>query len=328
MPELPEHLQDVFDRLEGDVGEARIELHLPKECQEAGATNPKECAKVMIENNAPEECRQALLDSNCDSERECRSICEEIMFKENAPEECVSAGLKDPKECGKLMFTQNAPQECIDAGITGENRNDPKKCQEIMEGLRGEERGFGDHGFGGNCREISDPQERLACYDGATSNVGQRQENFREDRREYQRKFAEDCSARQGRWECSGEDCRCFVDEFERRDEERFREEQRDDFREGEFREGEFEGEQREFEGGIEEGFDSGVDRESTRDDGSFESSGPESESSSTGGESSSAEGLDSAGSESVESSGGDAGITGGAVFDFSGNGFLDYFFK
>ena len=72
------------------------------------------------------------------------------MFNQNAPEECVSAGLKDPKECGKLMFKQNAPQECIDAGITGENRNDPKKCQEIMESLRGEERGFEDNGFGGN----------------------------------------------------------------------------------------------------------------------------------------------------------------------------------
>ncbi len=325
MPELPEHLQDVFDRLERDVGEERFDLHMPRECVKVEAKTPKDCAKIMIETNAPEECRQALLDSECEGERECRIICEKIMFELNAPEECVEAGVTDPKECSKLSFEARAPQECVDAGLTGENRDDPKKCQEIMKGLRGKEGEFeGQHGFGGNCREITDSNERLACYDGATSNVGERKEKFEGDKREYQRKFAEECSARQGRWECSGgEDCRCFVDEFRR-------EENRDDFKEGEFNQGEFEqrGEEefRDGEGFNQEGFE-GPTVEEFDSSGSFESGGEESSVTNSGETSSESSGPPESSTDST-SSGGDAGITGGAIFDFSGNGFLDYFFR
>ncbi|MEK6898229.1 MAG: hypothetical protein AABX28_02620 [Nanoarchaeota archaeon] len=164
MPELPEHLQDVFDSLERDVMGAQFEMHMPRECVEAGVTSERECMKVMVQIHAPEECRDAILEANVQNEREAREICEEIMFELNAPEECVQAGLRDPKECGKLMFRTHAPQECVDAGLTGEQRSDEKKCREIMESLGGGER---RGGFGGNCRAIENQQERLACYDSA-----------------------------------------------------------------------------------------------------------------------------------------------------------------
>ncbi|MBI4116119.1 hypothetical protein HY449_00060 [Candidatus Pacearchaeota archaeon] len=169
MPELPEHLQDIMDDLEDDVSGSRIDLHMPGECREAGATSPDECRRIMIETNAPEECRAALLAAEVKNEREGREICEKIMFELNAPEECIEKGLKDPKECGKLMFQLNAPQECIDAGITGENRNDPKECEKIMrEKGPGDERGRGPE-FNVDCRKIQNPEERLKCYDGALS---------------------------------------------------------------------------------------------------------------------------------------------------------------
>ncbi|MEK6842281.1 MAG: hypothetical protein AABX84_00540, partial [Nanoarchaeota archaeon] len=169
MPDLPEHLQDVFDELEGRVAGAQFELHIPRECEEAGATNPKECMRIMIQTHAPEECREALIEANAQNEREAREICERIMFELNAPEECIEAGLRDHKECGKLMFRLNAPQECVDAGLTGEHRSDSKKCQEIMDSLRG----GGEHrgSFGGNCAGIQNSEERLRCYDDAAQGI-------------------------------------------------------------------------------------------------------------------------------------------------------------
>ncbi len=181
MPELPEHLQDVFDRLEGNIRESQFDLHMPPECREAGAKSPKECAKIMIQTNAPEECRDALLAADVKNEREGREICEEIMFKLNAPEECVEKGVRNPKECGKLMFQLNAPKECIDAGLTGENRNDPKECERIMREKGPENRGPG--GFNVDCRRIQNPEERLKCYDGALSGA-EFERNFEEHRGE------------------------------------------------------------------------------------------------------------------------------------------------
>src|SRR3990167_1990164 len=75
MPELPEHLQSVFDSLERGMMESQFDVHMPFECREAGATNPRECAKIMIQTNAPEECKQALLDANVQNERQGREIC-------------------------------------------------------------------------------------------------------------------------------------------------------------------------------------------------------------------------------------------------------------
>ncbi len=168
MPELPPHLQDVFDSLEGDIAESQFELHIPRECREAGATNPRDCTRIMIQTHAPEECRDALMEANVKNEREAREICEKIMFELNAPEECIKSGLTDPKECGRLMFQQNAPQECLDAGLTGDHRSDQKKCEVIMR-EKGGPGGFGSPALGIRCREIQNPEERLSCYDAALS---------------------------------------------------------------------------------------------------------------------------------------------------------------
>ncbi len=193
MPELPSHLQDVFDRLEGGISEAQFDLHMPRECQEAGATNPEECRRIMIQTNAPEECREALLSAEVKNEREAREICEKIMFELNAPEECIEAGLTDSKECGKLMFELNAPEECIEAGLTGENRGDEKKCRAIMEESRdGREQGFRgpEGGFGGaNCRGITDSEERLRCYDSASQGAREHYEERREE--QFEERFRE-----------------------------------------------------------------------------------------------------------------------------------------
>ena len=232
MPELPPHLQDIMDELENNVGNDKFDLHMPKECKEAGATDKDSCFKVMFKLNAPEECVAALDkgEISVSNEREAREKCEEIMFKANAPEECVAAGLKDPKECGKLMFKTNAPQECVDAGITGENRNDPKKCEEIMKGLRGEEgqRGEFEHGgFGGNCKEIKDSEERLKCYDGATQGVKNFDERYRETK-DKEKQCAESCLSKQEAWDFSNGQCTCRAGEqreynFDQRREDRFR---------------------------------------------------------------------------------------------------------
>ena len=104
MPELPDHLQDVFDDLEKGIGEASFDHHIPRACAEAGITGEgrndrEECAKIMIQTEAPEECRDALLESNVQSEREGREICEKIMFEIHAPEECVQAVLENDEVC-------------------------------------------------------------------------------------------------------------------------------------------------------------------------------------------------------------------------------------
>ncbi|MBI2056672.1 hypothetical protein HYT91_00250, partial [Candidatus Pacearchaeota archaeon] len=133
MPPLPDYLQDIMNDLERGMSESKYGMFLPPECEEAGATSPKDCAKIMINVHAPEECKPALLAANVQSEGEARGICEKIMFEINAPPECVSAGATNPQECGKLMFSQNAPQECIDAGIDGSDKNDPTNCRKLME---------------------------------------------------------------------------------------------------------------------------------------------------------------------------------------------------
>ncbi len=227
MPELPEHLQSVFDRMERDISGAQFELHMPKECREAGVTNPRDCSRIMIQTHAPEECRQELLDANVQNEREAREICEKIMFEQNAPQECIDQGIRDHKECGKLMFKINAPQECIDAGLTGENRNDPRKCEEIMRGLdrSGPNRGH-EGGFGVNCRAIQNPEERLKCYDGAIGQTQNFDERFRETK-EAERQCAESCLSKGGAWDFSNGNCQCHFQEF---DDSQFNEEFRNDF--------------------------------------------------------------------------------------------------
>lgn len=144
MPELPEWLEPIWQDLEGDMNEAQYEMHMPPECVEAGVTDPKNCGKVMIEQHSPLECRAALLESNCDSESECREICNKIMFK------------------------LHTPQNCIDKGIT-----DGDECAEFMDNFRGDDFGPADGEFRGpNCMIIEDPMERLDCYDNKGNQMG------------------------------------------------------------------------------------------------------------------------------------------------------------
>nr|MBI4156337.1 hypothetical protein [Candidatus Woesearchaeota archaeon] len=165
---LPEYLQDVLEEIEERYGEARHDLHIPSECREAGALDRESCMKIMFKLNAPEECVIALEEGKISftNEREARKACEEIMFKSHAPEECIKENIRDQKECSRLMFKSHAPEECIEAGLTGESREDEKRCREIMESLGERERG-GPPVFIVNCKEITDPVERLKCYDSA-----------------------------------------------------------------------------------------------------------------------------------------------------------------
>lgn len=243
--DLPPHLQDVFDQLEGRYSEAQFENHFPPECQEAGANTPKECQKVMFKLNAPEECIEAAEAGRINlggSEKEMRQACEDIMFKENAPEECVSAGIRNPKECGKLMFKENAPQECIEAGITGERSSDPKKCEKLMRELGGQMQGpngppQGGFGFGRDCKSIQDTNERLKCYDSISETAHSEFSNFQEGRgppggyppecQEAGATSREACEKLIG--EKMGNE-RQFYDEERRKNEEQFREQEKQRF--------------------------------------------------------------------------------------------------
>jgi hypothetical protein len=236
MPELPDHLQDVFDELERDIGDSQFELHMPFECREAGITNPRECMKLMVESNAPPECKQALLDANVQGEREGREICEKIMFELNAPPECIEAGLTDHKECGLFMFKQDAPSECIEAGLTGEYRDDPRKCDKIMREL---DRSFDERGgpggfFGRDCGRIENPKERLNCYDGATRGARDFDDRYREIKQE-EKQCAQQCLSEGGAWDFSGGDCTCRFDNFRKDFDDRFKDNFRKDLN-GEFR--------------------------------------------------------------------------------------------
>jgi len=185
MPELPPHLQDVFDDIERKFLEVKYEEYIPEPCVEAGVKSPKECMLIMIEYHAPPECREpikrAIEEGKIKGERDAREICDKIMFEKNAPPECIEEGIKDPKECGKFMFKLYAPQECIEAGLTGELRSDERKCKELME--EKERRGeFGPRGRGpedlgppgARCMKIKDPNDRLICFEESIGRTGER----------------------------------------------------------------------------------------------------------------------------------------------------------
>jgi hypothetical protein len=141
MPELPDYLQEIWEKLERRMMESQFEMHMPRECVEAGVTTPRECGKIMIETGAPEECKQPLLDSGCDSERECMEICDKIMMKIHAPD-CVEKGITDMNECARFMDSFRGP-------------DGPRE----IEGRR----------IDFDCKGIADANERLDCYDKASS---------------------------------------------------------------------------------------------------------------------------------------------------------------
>ena len=130
---LPDYLQNVMEDLENRYGDSKHDMHIPKECVDAGAISKDECMKVMFKTHAPPECLEALESGKIDpqNERESREQCDAIMFNANAPTDCIDAGIKDFRECDKYMFKLDAPQECLDVGLNGEGRDDWKKCDVI-----------------------------------------------------------------------------------------------------------------------------------------------------------------------------------------------------
>ena len=209
MPELPPHLQDIMDELEGDVVESKYDLHMPPECQKAGAKTPKECSKIMIETHAPPECKEALLKAGVESESEGREICDKIMMKKYAPE-CVEKGITDQDKCQDYMYgIGNRPKECQKNQI-----HDVRDCKRFLEeGGRGESMNPGE-----NCKSIENPEERLKCYDGIISG-----ENFEGEGKNFEEKFrnikekeidcAAHCNSRNERWDGLGGECRCYAGE-------------------------------------------------------------------------------------------------------------------
>lgn len=183
MPELPDHLQDIMDDLE-DAAEERFDIHMPPECVKAGATSKEACSKVMIEAHSPPECRQALLDSGCKEEWECRKICDKIMMEKHAPE-CVKKGITDHEECKRFM------DSFMEEGHMG-----PKD----------------DFMIDFNCKNIEDPMERLDCFDRASEKTRDYHDNY-EDIKRRERECAKDCSAKQGRWDFSDGECKCYFDD-------------------------------------------------------------------------------------------------------------------
>ncbi len=179
-----------------ECGKYMFEINAPQECIDAGLTgekpsDPKKCEEISFKTNAPEEC----IEAGAKNHRECGKImfpkecadagltptprdqkkCEEIMFKENAPEECVAAGITNGRECGQYVFQQNAPQECVDAGYDGKTPTDPRKCEELMRGKQGPSQGVVGEGpgkfSGPNCKEITDPTEKLTCLENFYNNI-------------------------------------------------------------------------------------------------------------------------------------------------------------
>ena len=156
MLELPPHLQDIMDELDGDVSESKYGLHMPPECQKAGAKTPKDCSKIMIETHAPPECKEALLKAGVESESEGRKICDKIMMEKYAPE-CAEKGITNQDKCQDYMYgIGNRPEECQENQI-----HDVRDCRRFLEeGGRGKSMNPGK-----NCKSIENPEERLKCYD-------------------------------------------------------------------------------------------------------------------------------------------------------------------
>ncbi len=201
---LPPHLQEVLFITEDKIRGEQFDRFMPPECKKAGVKSPEECMIIMFKENAPEECVKALEDGRIDikNERDARTKCEEIMFEENAPEECVKAGIKNGKECGTYMCENNLPEECKAAGLSCEQPNKVfRKCDEIMRSQRdkGQEQGQG-FGFGRNCMEIQDKDEKLKCFEETFSNVqgtgfpGKGPEHFSEDYRGGRGSFPPECT--------------------------------------------------------------------------------------------------------------------------------------
>ena len=159
MPELPPHLQEIFDDIEMKYGEARYDMHMPPECIKEGASTPKECMLIMVRVHAPFECKDAIKKAiesgEIKDERGARDICDRIMM----PPECEGMS---PDECARNMM----PPECVEKDLS------PRECKKFMDSSMKPGMGPGP-GFGQDCGGIQDSMKRLECYDNMGKDMGE-----------------------------------------------------------------------------------------------------------------------------------------------------------
>ncbi|MFH1710881.1 MAG: hypothetical protein ABH840_01055 [Nanoarchaeota archaeon] len=241
MPELPPHLQEVFESLESGIMEDKFEMHMPRECVEAGVEDPKECGRIMIETNAPEECKEALLKADVQSEREGREICDKIMMNIHAPD-CAEKGITDPDECARFMdsFRGDGPKNrgggpMIDFDCKG--IEDSAKRLECYDKASSQAKGFGgisDENYDGPCMSDSDWKAKKAecrslygdsagdepimgdsgdgykCpIDAKCIDFSQGKMDF-EEIKQRERECANRCESENKAWDFSYGDCKCF----------------------------------------------------------------------------------------------------------------------
>ena len=211
MPELPEHLQGVFDELE-KASNSRYDIRMPKKCVEAGITDPGKCKKIIIRENAPKECREALIKADANGEKEVRKICGKIMMKKYA-RICAEKNIINPKECRDFMISiDEKPTKCIEEGI-----GNAEDCKDFLDDLRDERRDNMKIDF--NCKEIKDETKRLDCYDEVFSQV----KKFREHENDREEKDCGDCKLECGNQsgersmetDCVNGKCECYYEDTE-----------------------------------------------------------------------------------------------------------------
>lgn len=194
MPELPEHLQNVFDEIEMTFGEAKYGMYMPPECIKEGAKDPKDCMLIMTQIHAPYECKAVLKEGvesgKIRNEKDARRVCDEIMM----PEECK--GLT-PDECGKKMM----PSECVEKNL------EPSECKRFMDGMMGGQRDFGSPGT--DCMKIQDSNERLKCFENSVNGVGE-QYGVGEKFQNVQGEITWQCKENRIHWP---PDCKKFMEE-------------------------------------------------------------------------------------------------------------------
>ena len=98
LPEYTEAKVEHFDKEDKVIKK----IYLPKECQELGIDDEKQCEYYLEQKYVPKECQQA--------GAETRDECDQIMFKKHGLKECFLAGIEDEQECRSFVFNKYVPQ--------------------------------------------------------------------------------------------------------------------------------------------------------------------------------------------------------------------------
>ena len=171
MPRLPDHLQSVFDDVEGEFSEAKFKEHKPKECEGVEAS---ECGKKMATKHAPPECQEAfatmLFESESDMWDFCAKLGENIQMNSEHPA-CAENGITDAEECKDFLWNV----EYRDPVCQSHEIHDYYDCNKFLGkgGTTKVEDGAGGKGVDTRCTEIEDSTQRLQCYDNAANGIWQ-----------------------------------------------------------------------------------------------------------------------------------------------------------